>query len=34
MELANNHLNEDNIGTIVKKYDKVENKTENKLITN
>ena len=32
MELANNHLNEDNIGSIVKKYDKVENKTENKLI--
>ena len=32
MNLTNNHLNEDNIGTIVKKYDKVEKKTENKLI--
>jgi len=32
MELTNNHLNEENIGTIVKKYDKVENKIENKLI--
>ena len=32
MNLTNNHLNEDNIGTIVKKYNKVEKKTENKLI--